>query len=209
VGLERATPTWIERLDLDRYWTFALPATAAVLTASGLIVMATFLPGDHVVADDLVFLSFVLAIPLHFGTMASALQLRRTDYKLEHWPNALFAALPRAQRLALLALIVLGMVIAGLSIVQLRGEPERHGDRYYLRNKSDPPTEVSRGEYIEQRKLRQRALGAGPAVFTAMTLGTGLGYRRRHVLAPPPNPWPAPDFHLDPDSLPPPRSPPA
>jgi hypothetical protein len=197
---------WIDGLDLDAYWRFVLPLAAGGLAASCVIVATTFLPGDPPAPDGIEFLLFPIVLAGGFGTVASEQQLRRDGRRLGGWPSALFLALPKAQRVALLALIVVSLVIVGLSFVRLRGQPEQHGDRYYL-NYQGELTAVTRETYIEQRKFNLRVFAGGPGVFCAVAVGAGLGHRRRYLVAPPPDPWPGPDFDPDVGSIPPPAGP--
>jgi hypothetical protein len=201
-------PSWTEQVDLDRYWTYGIPIAACGLAVGALSVVATSLPGEFVIPDGIVLLLFLVAVPVHVGTVASARQIRRGVYDVGHWPNALFGALPWVQRLVLLTAIGAGVVIVVLSIGLSRGAVERHGDRYLLRVKSNPPTEISRDEYVEQRKQLPRTFGATSTVFCTVAVGAGLGYRRRQALAPPPDPWPGPDLRPGPGSFPPARWPP-
>jgi hypothetical protein len=200
-GLE----AWIDGLDLDAYWRFVLPLAASGLAASCLVVSTTFLPGNPPAPDGIGFLLFPIVLAGGFGNVASERQLHRDGREFGGWPSALFLALPRVQRVVLLALVVVGLVIVGLSFVRLQGQPEQHGDRYYL-NYRGALTVVTREEYIEQRKFHLRVFAGGPGLLCAVAVGAGLGHRRRD--APPPDPpWPGPDFDPDVSWLPPPAGP--
>ena len=202
----RGLEAWIDGLDLDAYWRFVLPPAAGGLAASCLIVATTFLPGDPPAPDGIGFLLFPIVLAGGFGIVVSEQQLRRDGRELDGWPSALFIALPRVQRVVLLALVVVGLIIVGLSFVRLRGQPEQHGDRYYLDDRGEL-TAVTREEYIDQRKFNLRVFAGGPGVFCAVAVGAALGHRRRDLLAPTPDPWSGPDFDPDVGSLPPPAGP--
>jgi hypothetical protein len=59
-----------------------------------------------------------------------------------------------------------------------RGEPERHGQRYYLRNHTEL-TRVSRAEYRYAERLDQRLFVGGPVIFFLLAVMVHAGYVRR------------------------------
>lgn len=181
-----------------------LPLEALGATFSATVVVATFLPGDPNVPSDLGFLLFPFVFVGGIGMVVSERQLQRSGHRLD----ALARALPRWQSLTLGAVTVAGLLVVALSFVQLRGDPERHGDRYFLNYQGDL-TEVTHDEYVEHRKHHMRVFVGGPGLFALAAVGTGLGHRRRRVLDPPHDPWPGPQYRPGPGAWPPGSWPPA
>jgi hypothetical protein len=199
VGLRKtADLPWLNRLDLDRYWRFVLPAVGACAVVSATVVVATFL-GDADVSPSLGIVLLPVVFAGAFGTVASEQQLNRGNRELGGWPSALFRALPRWQRYALVAVIATGLVIIATSFVRLRGDPVQLGEGYYLDDRGDL-TAITHDEYIEHRKYHLRVFVGGPGVFALTALGTGLGHRRRRALDPPPDPWPGPQYQAGPST---------
>ena len=191
-------PAWIESIPLDRVWAVALPAAAVSFAVSGVVVALSFLPGDPLVPDGLVFLLFFGVFPVHLGSVVTMVRFQDGRRWFRGGERALHRALSPWQRVATSVAFGACWLLVLLSFFQIDGQAERHDGRYYLSNHGDL-TEVGRDEYIEQRKLQQRAFSAGPAGFYVVAIGAGLGYRRRQLLAPPPGPHPFDGSPPDPD----------
>ena len=68
--------------------------------------------------------------------------------------------------------------LAAHALFEGRGEPERHGKRYYLRNHTEL-TRVSRAEYRYAERLDQRLFVGGPVIFYLVAIVVHAGYVRR------------------------------
>jgi hypothetical protein len=151
------------RAVLLRVFDAVLPPSAALAlavvgaAASAVVVAATLPGGGPFVPTWVIWPLFLGIFPVHARTVRTALP-DRDGFKL----HLLAAPKPLLATAAVLAACTIPLVAHAL--LTLRGNPERHGSGYYLRNHAEV-TRVSRSEYRYAERLLERNFAGIALVF--------------------------------------------
>jgi hypothetical protein len=128
--------------------------------ATVFVALTTLVPGAPLLPEWAFIPVFVGVFPVHFRSVRVLIADPRAGA-----PGRMIGALrPRGLRLLVVVLFAGAAFLAATSLITLRGQPERHGDQYYLRNHTDL-IPVSRAEYFDAIALEQRGFVSIAFVF--------------------------------------------
>lgn len=139
------------------------PAQAALGLAlaggaiSATVVASTLPSGGPFVPTWVTWPLFVGIFPVQFRTVRTLL-LERADLKTRVFGK------PRAVLLPAATLVACAFVLSMQVVLTMRGNPERHGSAYYLRNHTEL-TRVSRSEYRYAERQEERLFAGLSVVF--------------------------------------------
>jgi hypothetical protein len=165
------------RYRLLRAFDAVLPPSVALALAGGgatvsAFVVATTLPsGGPFVPTWVIWPLFLGCFPVHFRTVRT-LVLGRNDLKerLLDTPRTLLAAAAVTGACAF-AFFAHGLLTS-------RGNPERHGSAYFIRNHTEL-TRVSRSEYRYAERLTERFFVSGALLFYLIGILVHVGREHR------------------------------
>lgn len=117
--------------------------------ASTIVVATTFAPGGPFVPDWVIWPIFIGCLAVHVPTFRGGARLR---------------ASPRALVVPTAVVAVCAFALAMQAVLTSRGNPERHGNAYFLRNHTEL-THVSRSEYHYAERKEERLFAGIALVF--------------------------------------------
>jgi hypothetical protein len=153
------------RARLLRVFDAVFPAPAALslavagATASAAVVATTLAPGGPLLPTWVTWPLFLGIFPVHLRTVRTLL-LERADLK------ARVFAKPRALLVPAATLVACAFVLSMQAVLTMRGNPERHGNGYYL-DRHGALTRVSRSEYRYAERELERVFAGLAFVFYA------------------------------------------
>jgi hypothetical protein len=137
-----------------RLLVLRLAAVGAALSA--VVVGTTLVPGGPFVPDWVIWPLFIGCLAVHLPALRGGARLRPT---------------PRALVVPAAVLAVSAFALAMQAVLTSRGNPERHGNAYFLRDHTEL-TRVSRSEYRYAERKEERLFAGIALVFylAAITL---------------------------------------
>jgi hypothetical protein len=146
---------------------FALAAVGA--TASAIVVVTTLPSGGPFLPTWVIWPLFLGIFPVHARTVRTALP-DRGNFKR----HLLAAPRPLLAAAAVAVACTSPLIVHGL--FTSRGNPERHGSGYYLRNHTEV-TQVSRTEYRYEERLLERIFVGVALIFYVAGMVVHAGSR--------------------------------
>ena len=169
---------WVHRVDIDRWWRFALPAAAIGCAVCGLVAAWSLLAGQALVPEPLVFPLFFGVFPVHVCTLIWWFRRRAAGPSAHLGFRDVLQELTTGWRVLLGAVMALFVLAPLLTAPRLRGGPVERDGRYFL-NSHGELTEVSRDDYLRHQSYSQVTFTAFPGLFYAAGVGAGIAQRRR------------------------------
>jgi hypothetical protein len=153
----------MSRTGLLRVFDAVLPASVVLPLAVAGTAASAVVAGSTLASDGPI-ISPVAAVPLFAGMFVVHARSVRTLLPERGRFKQRLLGVPRPILAPAVALAACAFVLGLHAVITSPGQPERHGDAYYVRNHTEL-TRVSRGEYRYAERLQERIFTAIPLVF--------------------------------------------